>query len=124
MPHVELTSDPASQRHVTLVERDEPLAALSQALDLTRERGRLVSVCGEAGIGKSSLLEVFTESARTRADFFRGGCDALHTPSPLAPIVDVATAMRGHTIEGLRTSLPRHELFAAFLDDLSCRPRP
>jgi predicted ATPase/DNA-binding CsgD family transcriptional regulator len=102
-----------------LLERDEPLAALSQALALTRECGRLVSLSGEAGIGKSSLLRAFAQAERNSVRFLWGGCDALQTPSPLGPLVDIAADLGGDTAQRLRAAVPRHDLFAAFVGDLA-----
>jgi DNA-binding CsgD family transcriptional regulator/tetratricopeptide (TPR) repeat protein len=107
-----------------LLERDEPLAALSRALDLARNRGSLVAISGEAGIGKSSLLEAFARREGSRADFLWGGCDALKTPSPFSPLADIVDELGEHTASRFRTFAPRHELFAAFIDDLVQRPRP
>ena len=119
--HLEMSSP---VRPVSLLERDEPLAALSRALELARSRGRLVALSGEAGIGKTSLLETFASLEEPRAEFFWGGCDALKTPTPLGPLVDIAADLGGETAERLGASASRHELFAAFVADLARRPRP
>src|SRR5262245_22946699 len=123
MPHPGLASDGTPGRALTLLERDEPLTALAQALELARHGGRLVGLTGEAGIGKSSLLEVFARRERA-TEFLWGGCDALQTPSPLGPLIDIAGALGGETAERLRASAPRHEVFAAFVDDLARRTHP
>ena len=107
-----------------LLERDEPLAALSRALDRARDRGSLVAISGEAGIGKSSLLEAFARREAARADFLWGGCDALKTPSPFSPLADIVDHLGELTASRFRTFATRHELFAAFVDDLTERPRP
>lgn len=124
MPPLETTADAHVVGAAALLERDEPLAALSRALELASDHGRLVAVCGEAGIGKSSLLEEFARRERANAEFLWGGCDALKTPSPLGPLIDIAAALGGQTAEGLLKSMPRHALFAAFVDDLARRRRP
>jgi DNA-binding CsgD family transcriptional regulator/tetratricopeptide (TPR) repeat protein len=124
VPHPHITTEPLPTRLSTLLERDEPLSALSQALALARDRGRLVAISGEAGIGKSSLLEAFARRERANAEFLWGGCDALQTPSPLGPLVDMAAQVGGDTAERLVASVPRHDLFAAFVDDLTRRTRP
>ena len=124
MPHSHITTEASPIRFPHLLERDEPLAALSHALELARERGRLVAISGEAGIGKSSLLEAFARRERANADFLWGGCDALQTPPPLGPLVDMAAQLGGETARLLSSSVPRHDLFAAFVEDLARRTRP
>lgn len=120
MPHLsdvyEVESPPG------LIERDESLDVLSRALAAARTQGRLVAVSGEAGIGKSSLLAAFRDRHATDADFFRGGCDPLATPPPLAPLVDIARELSGD-LAPLMDTAPRHELFGAFLDCLADRAR-
>ena len=81
-PPLQVPVDSVSAPVQMLLERDEPLTKLSRALDLCLEHGRLVAISGEAGIGKSSLLQAFARRERARADFLWGGCDALKTPSP------------------------------------------
>jgi DNA-binding CsgD family transcriptional regulator len=107
-----------------LLERDEALAALEQSLVESGEQGRLVAVCGEAGIGKSALLEEFARRHRHSVDFLRGACDALRTPSPLCPLFDMAAGLGEETVSCLRAAVPHHELFATFLADLAGRKRP
>ena len=123
MPHLDMTPGRSLARPVSLLERDEPLAALSRALELARRRGRLVAISGEAGIGKTSLLETFASREQPGTEFLWGGCDALKTPTPLGPLVDIAANL-GETAERLGASVPRHELFAAVVGDLARRTRP
>ena len=74
-----------------LLERDEPLAALRDALaDATAGQGRLVFVGGEAGIGKSSLVRRFCADLPAGTAVFWGGCDPLATPRPLGPFLEMA----------------------------------
>jgi len=66
-----------------LLERDAALVALRGALeDALAGRGRLALVSGEAGIGKTSLVRVFQETARGRMRVVSGACEALFTPRP------------------------------------------
>src|SRR5262245_38896263 len=124
MPPLQIPADGAPAPALMLLERDQPLAMLSRALDLSSERGRLVAISGEAGIGKSSLLETFARRERSGADFLWSGCDALKTPSPFGPLADIADDLGEATASRLRRQAPRHELFAAFLDDFGRWPRP
>jgi DNA-binding CsgD family transcriptional regulator len=67
------------------------LAALSAHLAASLSgQGGVVFLHGEAGVGKSSVLERFAESAAATADVLRGWCDPLSTPRPLGPWADVA----------------------------------
>ena len=57
-----LDQSPLVPRTTTLVDRDEPLAKLAGHLDLALRASRqLVFVTGEAGIGKSALVEYFLD---------------------------------------------------------------
>src|SRR5262249_54750527 len=111
MTHPEQMND-TMPRTLALLERDEPLAALSFSLERARTSGTLAVISGEAGIGKTALLEAFAQRERDKADFFRGACDALKTPSPLAPLVDIATRLGGQTARQLAAGATPHVLFA------------
>jgi DNA-binding CsgD family transcriptional regulator len=77
-----------------LLERTTELETLEGALAAvcSSGRGSLVLVTGEAGIGKTALLDTFCEGNRT-VPTFRGACDALFTPRPLGPVLEVADAL-------------------------------
>ena len=96
-----------------LLERAEALKTLQQLLQEARTRGRVALVAGEAGIGKSTLLEA---TAAAHGTVWWGRCDALETPLPLAPWLDIARE-RGPRFAGLLPG-PRPMLFAAVLDEL------
>ncbi|ADU47976.1 ATP-binding protein [Intrasporangium calvum] len=70
-----------------LVERDHQLHTLGAYLDeAAAGHGRLIYVSGEAGIGKSALVNTFTASAAPQARAAVAYCDGSLTPSPLAPL--------------------------------------
>jgi len=109
---------------MTLLERDDSLAALARALDAARTIGQLVALSGEAGIGKSSLLTAFAHrDATSPARVLWGYCEALGTPRPLGPLLDMAPGLGGRTADALAAGASRHEVFAAFVEDLA-RPTP
>jgi DNA-binding CsgD family transcriptional regulator/tetratricopeptide (TPR) repeat protein len=86
-----------------LLERDEPRARLEAALSAARKgQGRVVSLEGEAGIGKTALTLAFVEAHRGDARVHVGGCEHLATPEPMGPLRDIA-----------RESLGRFSLSAA-----------
>ncbi|HEX7947637.1 MAG TPA: AAA family ATPase [Phenylobacterium sp.] len=79
-----------------LLEREEPRAKLEAALAAAREgHGRIVSLEGEAGIGKTALTLAFTEAHRADARVHAGGCEHLSTPEPLGPLRDIARESQG-----------------------------
>src|SRR5262245_46273555 len=81
---------------VELLERSTELAALENALDDVRQAGRgaLALVAGEAGIGKSALLDAFCQRHKG-VPTARGACEALFTPRPLGPILEIAQQLGG-----------------------------
>jgi DNA-binding CsgD family transcriptional regulator len=79
-----------------LLEREGALATLGEAFaHAHRGTGRLVLVGGEAGIGKSALVQAFCAERARRDGVLAGFCDALRTPRPLGPLVDIASAAGG-----------------------------
>jgi predicted ATPase len=78
-------------RALTLLEREPALEALAAALaKATAGQGRVALVFGEAGIGKTSLVEHFVRARAGSARTLWGDCDSLHTPRPLGPVYDLA----------------------------------
>jgi tetratricopeptide (TPR) repeat protein len=73
-----------------LLERESPLACLAEwAAEARRGDGRLVVLGGEAGVGKTALLERFQQDLPD-ARWSWGACDGLFTPRPLGPLYDLA----------------------------------
>jgi len=74
-----------------ILERDAELAKLAGLVDDTESfGGRVVLVRGEAGIGKTTLINRFLSNSQDRAHTLMGACDDLLTPQPLGPIWDIA----------------------------------
>ena len=102
-----------------LLERESPLASLAEYADEARHgEGRLVLVAGEAGVGKSTLVEQLQRDMPD-ARWSWGACDGLFTPRPLGPLFDLAATLGGELLELCRTSATRDELFDAVLRQLS-----
>jgi DNA-binding CsgD family transcriptional regulator/tetratricopeptide (TPR) repeat protein len=104
---------------MALLERDRPLADLrSHADDARSGEGRLVLLAGEAGVGKSVLVESFQDELPD-AEWAWGGCDGLSTPPPLAPLFDLAATLGGRLAELTRGPAERDELFRALLQQVT-----
>jgi DNA-binding CsgD family transcriptional regulator len=102
-----------------LLERESSLAALAgYAEDARRGEGRLVLVAGEAGVGKSVLVEQL-QNDLPEARWSWGACDGLFTPRPLGPLFDLAAQLGGELDELCRAGAAREDLFRALLRQVS-----
>src|SRR6185295_14636245 len=107
-----------------LLERDDLLAALNSALEAAaRGAGATALVSGEAGVGKTTLLEHFARDAGPGRVLW-GGCEALSTPHPLGPLHDLANGAGEALRSMLSARSDRPALFAAVFDELSRSPLP
>ena len=104
---------------VPLLEREAQLASLGEyAGEASDGDGRMVLVAGEAGVGKSALVEQVQRDLPA-ARWFWGACDGLFTPRPLGPLFDIAAKLGGELLELCRTDAPRTDLFSALLRQIS-----
>ena len=103
-----------------LLEREHFITELEGLLGaVAAGNGRLVLVSGEAGIGKTSLIERFAEAHKARARVLWGSCDALLTPRPLGPLYDIAHLTQGRLLALLEEEAPRAPIFSAVLDEMA-----
>lgn len=99
-----------------LLERGDALNKLAQAhQQAVAGNGRFLLISGEAGIGKTSLVEEFIQNQASRVLW--GACDALFTPRPLGPLHDMATQLRGELLPLLEGPLDRPAIFATCLKE-------
>src|SRR5262245_22401538 len=78
---------------MALLERQAFLAELASRLAAASAgNGQIVCICGEAGIGKSALVDEFLTRAAAPV-VLRGYCDALVTPQALGPVLEIASQL-------------------------------
>jgi len=109
-----------------LLERELQRASLDGWLvDATNGKGSLVFIGGEAGVGKTSLLNEFCRVSDGRVRVLRGQCDRLSTPRPLGPLQDIASAVEGELDRLLNEStVPCDRLFRVVLAELDASRIP
>ncbi len=103
-----------------LLERFRQLSALGDALAAVMKSsdGRLVLVAGEAGGGKTALLRRFCDERRGSARILWGACDALFTPRPLGPLLDVAERTGGELEQLVEREARPHDVAASLVREL------
>ncbi len=102
-----------------LIERGYALQRLLDAVALAgRGAGRTALVCGEAGIGKTSLVRHLA-AGHDAGRVLWGGCEALFSPRPLGPVHDMADEFGPGTRAMLGLEGHRAALFTALLADLA-----
>jgi predicted ATPase len=113
----------SSDMRSELLERSRQFAALGESLGavLGSSHGRLVLVGGEAGVGKTALVSRFCEERDRSPRILWSDCDALFTPRPLGPLLDVAEATGGELEELVQSGARPHEVAAALMRELRTR---
>jgi DNA-binding CsgD family transcriptional regulator len=107
-----------------LLERSRFIDALDAFLhEASAGHGRLVFVSGEAGIGKTALVQAFCQMASTRARVALASCDALSTPGPLGPLTHIAPAL-GLQLDLLQPQTSREHLYHQINVALQASDRP
>lgn len=120
-----MTAEPgvSSVSEVTPVERDRELAVLRETWrEAVLGRGGMIVVSGEAGAGKTTLVQHFAREAAGGVRVLWGACDPLATPRPLGPFHDMAGALTAETALQLREAAQPHDIFASVYDELLSRP--
>lgn len=87
-----------------------------------RVRGQVAVIAGEAGVGKSTLVEAWADRLAPGATVAWGRCDALFTPRQLGPFHDMANVLGPSARRALAESWAPERLFPAVLEGLARLP--
>ena len=108
-----------------LLERQAELRALGAAVERAAAgHGSTALVLGEAGIGKTSLIQAFLAATRQRTRVLAGGCEDLLTPRALGPLRDATRASSGPLARALAGGAEPDLVLAAVHDELAAPPSP
>lgn len=110
-----------------LVEREVELAALRERLALLRAQpghGGCVVVHGEAGVGKTSLLQAAARESGDDVAWWWGACEPLLSAPPLGPLLDLIDALPPSLAAAIRSGQQAPQVLAGMLAQLRERARP
>jgi DNA-binding CsgD family transcriptional regulator len=101
-----------------VLEREADLAVLHDVVRAAAGGfGSVVLVSGEAGIGKTTLVDTFLTGTGGELRGLRGACDDLHAPRPLGPFRDIARVAGGDLAAALARG-DHDEVYEAVLEAL------
>ena len=114
------TSVSALDSSVALLERSNELSTLGESLAAVQDgpHGQLMLVAGDAGIGKTALVQSFCKAQADSARILWGTCDPLFTARPLGPFVDIAEITGGELEDLVANEARPHEVVAALIEEL------
>jgi DNA-binding CsgD family transcriptional regulator/tetratricopeptide (TPR) repeat protein len=86
--------------------------------------GKTVLVTGEAGVGRSSVIQRLGESIKGSGAYFLGCCEPLICPRPLGPLHDIAPSLGKLFNHSIRDQENHSVVFASLLDELTRQAKP
>jgi DNA-binding CsgD family transcriptional regulator/tetratricopeptide (TPR) repeat protein len=108
-----------------MLERDAELSVLADAVQAAAAgRGSVVLVVGEAGIGKSSLVEAVRARLPAEGRMFVGYCDDLATPRTLGPFRDLVGSVGAELSRAVTDGHDRDRLLSALRAELDWADHP
>jgi len=108
-----------------MLERDAELAALAHAAREAADRhGSVVLVKGEAGIGKSSLVEALRSHLPAEGRMLVGYCDDLATPRTLGPFRDLVGSVGTELSHAVMDGRERDRVLTALRTELTWPDHP
>lgn len=102
-------------RPVTLVERELQLQALEGVFDVSSQES-VVLVSGEAGHGKTSLIQTCVDRIDHRYRIMSAACEPLSIPAAFAPLFELIDELPSDLQDDVRTATGRMPVYAGMLD--------
>ena len=110
---------------MNLLEREHHLKKLNELiLEAEGGAGRTIVVAGEAGIGKTVLIEEFVKNLGEKWRVLWGNCDALNTPRPLSPLYDLTYQMNSNLLKVLKIEHEGNSIFNGFFHEIQKENKP
>ncbi len=100
------------------VEREGQLTSLQGVISGSAEEGHVVLLSGEAGHGKTSLLNVFVDGLDHRFTILSAACEPVGIPAPFAPLYDVLDQLPVNLVTDIRSGAGRPAIYAGVLEVL------
>ena len=108
-----------------ILERDAELSVLTRAVQEAADRqGSVVLIMGEAGIGKSSLVEELRSQLPAEGRMLVGYCDDLATPRTLGPFRDLAGSVGAELSRAVADGRDRDRVLTALRTELTWPEHP
>jgi DNA-binding CsgD family transcriptional regulator len=108
-----------------ILERDAELSALADAVQAAASgHGSAVLINGEAGIGKSSLVDALRARLPAEGRMFVGYCDDLATPRTLGPFRDLVGSVGAEFSRAVTDGGDRDRMLAALRAELDWAEHP
>jgi DNA-binding CsgD family transcriptional regulator/tetratricopeptide (TPR) repeat protein/energy-coupling factor transporter ATP-binding protein EcfA2 len=82
-----------------LLERESAIQSFMSSAASSIQSGKVLLISGEAGIGKTTLLEHMRMVTDAHTKILWSGCDPLFTPQPYAPFHEIAEFLSSQLVE-------------------------
>lgn len=105
-----------------LVERGEQLKQMGDLASQATLAGQLLVVEGEAGHGKTSLIDAFRSRLDHRYTRLEGACDPVSVPTPFAPFYEMLTSLPPTLRDDILDGDGRQRIYAGLLELLEEDP--
>ena len=108
-----------------ILEREDQLAQLTACFERSlRGQGTCTLISGEAGAGKTTLIQRFAAALPADIPQLVAGCEALFSPRPLGPLIDLSDELPPALSHAMREGHIYNSLYPEFLAYLRKAPTP